>query len=167
MDYMVDPAADGLWNSVAIVYTRTGVDRRQPRTDDEWKTVRGYAVVLMESMNVLARGSRHAAPVGSVPAEGELTPAEVDQRIAASPAAFVRFAQGLRAASQKALMAIDKKDAGGLFDAGGNIDEACEACHVSFWYPNQKLPASAGVSRAKPTVQTEIAMSSTRSTLTP
>ncbi len=142
MDYMVDPAADGLWNSVAIVYTRTGVDHRQPRTDDEWKAVRGQAVALMESMNLLVMDSRHAAPAGSVPGEGELTPAEIDQRMAASRAAFVGFAQGLRTAGQKALVAIDKKDAGGLLDAGGDIEEACEACHVTFWYPNQKAPTT-------------------------
>jgi cytochrome c556 len=142
MDRMVDPAADGLWNSVATVYTRTRVYHKQPRTDAEWKTVRGQAVTLMESMNLLAMDSRRAAPPGSVPGEGELTPAQIDQRIAASRAAFVGFAQVLRVASEKALIAIDKKDAGGLFDAGGDIEEACEACHATFWYPNQKVPAN-------------------------
>jgi hypothetical protein len=142
MDYMVDPAADGLWNSVAIVYTQTGVDRRQPRTDDEWKAVRGQAVALMESMNLLVMDSRHAAPAGTLPGDGELTPAEIDQRISANRAVFGEFAQGLRAASEKALMAIDKKDAEGLFDVGGEIDKACEACHVTFWYPDQTVPTT-------------------------
>jgi hypothetical protein len=140
MDYMVDPSADGLWNSVATVYTRTGVEHREPRTDDEWHAVRGQAVELMESMNLLVMDSRHAAPAGSVPGEGELTPAQIDQLMAASRGAFVGFAQSLRTASQQALLAIDKKDAGGLFDAGGAIEEACEACHITFWYPNQKTP---------------------------
>lgn len=35
----------------------------------------------------------------------------------------------------KTLAAIDAKDADRLFQLGGEIDAACEACHVVFWYP--------------------------------
>ena len=140
MDYMVDPAADAVWNSVAILYTQSGVDRKEPRTDDEWKAVRGQAVTLIESTNLLIMDSRRAAPAGTVPGEGELTAADIDQLLATQRAAFVGLALGLRVASQKALTAIDKKDAVELIKTGGDIDEACEACHVVFWYPDQKVP---------------------------
>jgi hypothetical protein len=33
------------------------------------------------------------------------------------------------------LDAIDAKDPQRLFDVGGEIDEACEACHLVYWYP--------------------------------
>ena len=26
----------------------------------------------------------------------------------------------------------------GLLAAGGDLDEACEACHLEYWYPGQK-----------------------------
>jgi hypothetical protein len=73
---------------------------------------------------------------------GELTHAETQQRIDTTHAAFVQFARNLQDAGLKALAAIDAKDAGALMDAGGQIDEACEACHVVYWYPNQRRPGN-------------------------
>jgi hypothetical protein len=26
----------------------------------------------------------------------------------------------------------------GLSNAGGDIDEACESCHLTYWYPNER-----------------------------
>jgi len=31
--------------------------------------------------------------------------------------------------------AIDAKDSTALFTAGGKVDETCENCHSTFWYP--------------------------------
>lgn len=140
MDSIVDPAADGLWDSVAVTTTRKGVEEKQPKTDEEWAAVRRQAVSLMESMNLVVMKGRHAAPPGTPAALGELTPDEIDQHIDANRSALVGFAKALRASAQKALTAIDKKDARGLLEAGSAIDEACEACHVTFWYPNAKVP---------------------------
>jgi hypothetical protein len=142
MDSTVDPAADGLWNSVASISSKAGMEERQPRTDEEWAAVRRHAVTLMESMNLVVMKGRRAAPPGTQPGEGELTPDEIDQRIAANREALVSFAKALRFSTQGALSAIDKKDVAGLFKAGGEIDEACEGCHIVFWYPDQKLPST-------------------------
>ena len=142
MDSTIDPAADGLWDSVAIVYTRKGTDDRQPRTDKEWNAVRRHAITLIEATNLIVMEGRHAAPPGTKPNEGELAPEEIDQRMAASRPAFVQFAHGLRSTAMKALEAIDKKDAAALLQVGGDIDAACEVCHVTYWYPNQKIPAT-------------------------
>lgn len=140
MDSIVDPAADGLWDSVAVTSSRQGVEEKQPKTDEEWAAVRRHAVSLMESMNLVVMKGRHAAPPGTKAAEGELTPDEIDRHIDANREALVGFAKALRATARQALAAIDKKDAGGLLEAGSAIDEACEACHVTFWYPNAKVP---------------------------
>jgi cytochrome c556 len=82
------------------------------------------------------------AAAGSPPSSGELTPGEIQQRINATHEAFVQFARNLQDAGLKALAAIDAKNAQGLMDAGGQIDEACEACHVTYWYPNQHRPGN-------------------------
>jgi cytochrome c556 len=140
MDSTVDPAADALWDSVAVTSTSKGVEETQPKTDADWAAVRRHAVTLMESMNLVVMKGRHAAPPGTKAAEGELSPAEIDQHIDANRGALIGFAKALRATAQTALTAIDKKDVQGLFKAGSDIDEACEACHVTFWYPNQKVP---------------------------
>jgi cytochrome c556 len=47
----------------------------------------------------------------------------------------------LKSAAQAALAAIDAKDADALMNAGGVIDKACEACHMTYWYPNQARSA--------------------------
>jgi hypothetical protein len=142
MDSTVDPAADGLWDSVAVVSTKKEVEERQPRTDEEWKAVRRHAITLIEAMNLVVMEGRLAAPPGTKPNEGELAPEQIDQRIAASRPAFVQLAHVTRAAAVKALEAIDKRDAAALLQIGGDIDEACEVCHVTYWYPNQKIPAT-------------------------
>jgi cytochrome c556 len=140
MDSTVDPAADGLWDSVAVTSTREGIEETQPKTDADWAAVRRHAVTLMESMNLVVMKGRHAAPPGTQAALGELTPDEIDQHIDADRGVLIGFARALRATAQKALTAIDHKDVNGLFEAGSEIDEACEACHVTFWYPNAKVP---------------------------
>jgi len=151
MDGIIDPSADVLWDSVAYIATTKGIEDRQPRTDDEWKKVRYGAITLIEGANLLSMPGRRVAgdPAdGTPPAKGasvgtgELTHAEIQQRIDSSHAAFVQFARNLQDAGLKALAAIKAKDATALMDAGGRIDEACEACHVTYWYPNQNRPGN-------------------------
>src|SRR5262249_48920597 len=90
--------------------------------------------------NLLLIEGRRVAPMDApAGAEGELTPAEMQRRLDATRPSFVGFAQGLRLAGLKALAAIDAKDPQGLMDAGGTIDEACEARHVTYGYPSQKV----------------------------
>ncbi len=146
MDGIVDPSADVLWDSVAYIATSKGVEDRRPRTDEEWKAVRYSAITLIEAANLLSMPGRKVAlpdkasdrPAG----QGELSHGEIQQRIDATHDSFTQLAHGLQEAGLKALAAIDAKDAQGLMDAGGTIDEACEACHVTYWYPNQQRPGS-------------------------
>jgi cytochrome c556 len=34
-----------------------------------------------------------------------------------------------------ALKAVDAKDVAGVVNAGARIDNACESCHLKYWYP--------------------------------
>lgn len=141
MDAQVDPAADFLWESVASISTEKGLEERRPRTDDEWKEVRRSAIRLSEASNLLAipgrKVSRERIPAGG---NGELDSQQIQAKIEANWPAFVTFAELLRVATSSALRAIDEKNAEALLDVGGTIDEACEACHRTFWYPDVKLP---------------------------
>jgi cytochrome c556 len=143
MEYIVDPSADGLWNAVAIVQTQSGTDRREPRTAKEWQVVRAQAVTLVESANLLVLGTRKAAPEGTSAGEGELSANSIDARIAANRVVFEDLAANLRNTARKALAAIDRQDANDLLAVGGEIDVACEACHTTFWYPDQNNLRSA------------------------
>jgi hypothetical protein len=141
MDSEIDPAADFLWGSVASISTRAGLEERQPRTDEEWLEVRRHAVTLSEAPNLLImKGRRVSASYVPSAGAGELDSNEAQKKIDENPQAFVALAQNLQDAALKTLAAVDAKDPVALFELGGTIDEACEACHVTFWYPNQVLP---------------------------
>lgn len=137
MDATVDPAADGLWDSIAVTETAAGTDRREPRTPQEWAAVRQHAITLIEATNLILIPGRVAAPAGTQPGVGELPPQQIAAFIERQRPLFTGFANGLRATAREALEAIDRKDVDALLKAGGDIDAACEACHVTFWYPNQ------------------------------
>ncbi len=142
MEGQIDPAADALWASVAIIQSPSGTEDRQPRTDAEWLGVRAHAIALIEATNLLSMPGRRVKSGDSPVGAGELSAAEIQQRIDASHDSFVRFASLLQDAALKALAAINAKDPQGLMDAGGLIDEACEACHVTYWYPSQRRSGS-------------------------
>jgi cytochrome c556 len=55
-------------------------------------------------------------------------------------AKFNSLAKALHDAVLVALQAIDAKSPQGLIDAGEKMDNACENCHTTYWYPNQVLP---------------------------
>jgi hypothetical protein len=151
MEGEIDPSADALWDSVAYIATTSGIEDRKPRTDGEWKAVRTSAVTLIEATNLLSMPGRRVAAdtqpsghalAGPPPGLGELTHTEIQQRVDSTHEGFSQFAHRLQNAGLKALAAIDAKDPQGLMDAGGAIDEACEACHVTYWYPNQQRPGN-------------------------
>jgi hypothetical protein len=144
MEGLIDPSADTLWDSVAYIASASGVEDREPRTAEEWQAVRTAAVNLIEGANLLSMPGRVVAndPPESPPqpGPGELSHADIQKRIDATHEGFVQFAHGLQAAGLEALAAIDAKNAQKLMDSGTTIDNACEACHVTYWYPNQRRP---------------------------
>jgi hypothetical protein len=142
MEGQIDPSPDALWDSVAFIASKTGTEDRRPHTDEEWKAVRSHALTLIEAANLLSMAGRRVAVTDSPAGLGELRPVEIEQRIEAGHDSFVQYARLLQDAGLKALSAIDAKDPQGLMDAGGVIDEACEACHVAYWYPNQNRPGT-------------------------
>ena len=139
MDSMVDPNADFLWESVATIVTAAGTEERAPRTDEEWTNLRKHAIPLVEATNLLQMPGRHVAKPGEKSENPgiELGPEEIEVRINQDRGAFIDFAHKLHEAVFPALKAIEAKDVKGLSDAGEKIDEACENCHLKYWYPDQ------------------------------
>jgi hypothetical protein len=112
MQGIVDPSADGVWDSVATIFTKDGTEERRPRTDKEWAAVRGHAMTLAESGNLMMMPGR-----------------------AKDGGDWMKFAQELVDTSAVALRAAEAKDVDGLLNVGGEIDEVCEHCHKKYW-PN-------------------------------
>jgi hypothetical protein len=145
MDAVVDPSADGLWESVATIISASGIEERQPRTDEDWKAVRAHAIRLIEASNLLLVDGRQVAPHGhkSEFPGIELEPEQIEVLIAQDRATWIKLAHGLHDAAMPALKAIDARSAQGLLDAGEAIDVACENCHLKYWYPNTPQAADA------------------------
>ena len=126
-----------LWDSVATIVSRDGVENRAPRTPEEWDRVRAAAITLAETSNALMIRGRDVDVPGtpSDAPDDELSPDQIQQRRLQEWPAWVAFATALHGTAMQALDAIDQSDSGALMDAGGPIDEACESCHLQFWYP--------------------------------
>src|SRR6185503_49065 len=65
MDAQVDPAADEIWNSVASIVTASGIEEKQPRTDEEWEALKLKAFLVIEGSNLLVMPGRKVAPEGA------------------------------------------------------------------------------------------------------
>jgi hypothetical protein len=142
MQTVIDPSADGVWNAVETVSTRAGDEVRAPKSPEEWLEVRRAAITLIEGSNLLMmKGRVVGRQFFPAEASGALDSTQIQERIGASRAAFAGFAVALREAGVSALEAVDAKDPVALVKSGGALDEVCEGCHLSFWYPNQVIPA--------------------------
>jgi cytochrome c556 len=137
MEFVVMPVAQRLWDSVAVNVTEKGIIEKAPKTDEDWADVRGDALTLAEMANALMIPGRATAPPGAkseYPGD-ELEPEQIEALREQNWGAWVAHAQVLHQAVMESIKAIDAKDKDALSNAGGTLDEACESCHLEFWYP--------------------------------
>jgi hypothetical protein len=142
MEHMIDPLADNIFDAVWWDTTKKGVVEHRPQTDEDWAKVKTGAVTLAEGIYLL-KVPRPFAPVGDVnnsvgPNPPELSPTEIKAKIDKDPVLWIAKIQALRNVSLEVLEIVKKKDADALWQAGGDLDEACEACHLEYWYPGDK-----------------------------
>lgn len=142
MQYEVDTSADAIWDAAGTTLAREGLVEKRPQSDDEWKALRQHAVVLLEATNLLAIPGRRIA-LKEFPSDGPgvFSSQEIEAEVARRQQEFDAFAQGLRASGQRVLSAVDSRDVEALLKEGAAMDGACEACHRSFWYPHEVIPA--------------------------
>jgi hypothetical protein len=145
MRYVIDPAADALWESVVTEVTETGVHEVKPESDDDWERLRGAAVTLSEATNLLLMDGRPVAAEGSVSELPgvDLEPEQIEALLAENRDAWTQFVLGLQASGLTMLEAIDAHDVDALLVAGDGLDLACENCHQRFWYPDLGTQSSA------------------------
>src|SRR5262250_586949 len=145
MDSIVDPASDYIWDAVETTVSAKGVEEKAPHTDEEWKEVRRHAIMLLEATNLLQIPGRHVAKPGEKAEDPkvELGPDQIEELINKDRASWVKYAHGLHDATMEAFKAIEAKDAEKLLDSGDGIDNACEKCHLQYWYPNERKPEQA------------------------
>ena len=86
---------------------------------------------------------RLLAPVGDVNDSlglnpPELSPTQIQAKIDKDPVLWIAKIQALRNVGLEVLEVVKKKDVNALWQAGGDLDQACEACHLEYWYPGDK-----------------------------
>jgi hypothetical protein len=114
---VVDPAADGIWNSLGAVTTADRDESWAPSTTEDWRRLEGHARVLARAADVLVE------------------PARVNSR-----PGWIEPARGLRAAADRALLAAQRRDVDGLAAASEGLLDACQQCHKTYWLPTAVSP---------------------------
>src|SRR5215467_5857987 len=147
MDAEVDYNADWLWDAVSTETSAQGVMDRRPRTDDDWKEARYHALALLEATNLLQMPGRAVSKPGEKSENPgiEEGPEEIKALMDADRATWINYARGLYDSTKLVLDAIEKKDAEQMLDLGDQLDQACENCHMHYWYPHQFDPHPEGL----------------------
>jgi hypothetical protein len=138
---MIDPLSDNIFDSVKTVITEKGTVETTPKTDADWEKIRIGAVTLAEGIYLL-KIPRPIAPPGDEnngtgPNAVELTPAQIKAKLEADPVEWNARIEALRNVGLEVLDIVKRKDVKELWDAGENLDQACENCHRSYWYPGE------------------------------
>jgi len=141
MKYMIDPVSDNIFDAVGTIVTKDGVVDRVPKTDEDWDKVQTGAVSLAEGIYLL-KVPRPFTPPGDRnnsigPDAVELSPEQITAKVEADPVEWNARIETLRNASLNVLEIVKKRDSSQMWEAGELLDQACEACHRSYWYPGE------------------------------
>lgn len=109
MTWILDPAADVIWDSAGTIITAEGSEELAPTTDEGWEAVLHAAGVVTEGGNLLMMPGRSAGDD------------------------WLEYSAGLVAAGRLAIDAAEARDPDALFEAGGRIYQVCRACHNQYW----------------------------------
>jgi hypothetical protein len=139
---MIDPASDYIFDAIGETDTKQGTVITEPKTDKDWEKIRIGAVTLAEGVYLL-KIPRPFAPAGDEnnstgPDPEELSPAQIRAKLEADPVLWNAKIEALRNVGIQVLEIVKRKDAKELWDAAENLDDACETCHLAFWYPGEK-----------------------------
>jgi hypothetical protein len=139
---MLDPASDNIFDAVKFMETRQGTVDQVPKTDEDWNKIRFGAVTLAEGAYLL-KIPRPFAPEGDQnnsvgPDATELSPAQIKAKLETDPVLWNAKIEALRNVGLEVLEIVKKRKADELWDAGENLDRACESCHIEYWYPGDR-----------------------------
>jgi len=138
---LIDPIADNIFDAVKTTTTTKGVEETMPRTDEDWDKIRVGAVAMAEA-GYLLKVRRPFAPPGDLnnstgPDASELAPDQIMAKVEKDPVEWNARIEALRNVGLQVLDIVKRKDVKELWDAGDNLDQACENCHRSYWYPRE------------------------------
>jgi hypothetical protein len=110
MLWVLDPAADAIWESAGSIDTAEGTIDLAPTDDEGWEQLRHAGAVIAESANLLMLPGR-----------------AVDQD------EWKMLSRALVDIGLRASRAAEAQDSDAMFEIGGELYEACLACHQRYW----------------------------------
>ena len=144
MTHIIDPTADLIFDAAVVDVSSSGTTTTAPVSDEDWLKVERGILTLAEASNLL-KMPRPVAPAGAKeePADPgkpppELPPAEIQGMIDRDRARWNQHADALRTVALASMALVKGRDPEALFKVGGDLDNACEACHLEYWYPGDK-----------------------------
>jgi hypothetical protein len=109
MEWLLEPAADVVWDNAGTIITAEGRQELAPTTDEGWENVVRAGATLSEASNLLMLPGRAAGDD------------------------WVEYARALSGTGRLVMEAARAQDADALFDAGGRVYQVCRACHNQYW----------------------------------
>jgi len=142
MRFTIDPAGDYVFDAVTWDISKKGIIETKPRNEEDWEKVKIGAVTLAEAIYLL-KVPRPFAPAGDVnnstgPNPPELSPAQIQAKLDKDPVLWDAKIEALRNAAKEVMEIAGRKDVDALFEASADLDNACEACHLEYWYPGDR-----------------------------
>lgn len=124
MLHVIDPAAISLWGRAGEMMTENGVVDLAPDTPEEWAAAEHEAAIVAEGGNLLILPGRVRVIEGKA---GKPDPADGGD--------WTKFSLEMtkRALAVKTATAARDKDK--MFETGGELYQACVACHDKYYVP--------------------------------
>src|SRR5262245_35340078 len=139
---MLDPAADFIFESVKVEINERGTVETVPKTDKDWDRIRFGAVTLAEGVYLLKIPRPFAPPGDKNNSQGpdapERSPAQIKAKLEADPVLWNAKVEALRNVGLEVIEIVNKRSVKDLWEAGHDLDQACEGCHLQYWYPGDK-----------------------------
>ena len=110
MAYLIDPAAEAIWDSAGYDITEEGEVNLAPTDQEGWDKVKNGAKVISESSYLLSMPER-----------------ALDQT------QWVALSMTLKGIGERAFKAAENEDAEDLFKIGAELYQVCVACHQTYW----------------------------------
>ena len=110
MAYLLNPAAEAIWDSAGYVITEEGEFNLEPTDQEGWDKVKHGAKVISESSYLLSMPNR-----------------------AVDNVQWVALSMALKGMGERALEAAENEDSEELFKVGADLYQVCVACHQTYW----------------------------------
>jgi len=110
MAYVLDPAAEAIWDSAGYVITEEGEENLAPTDQEGWDKVKHGAKVISESSYLLSMPER-----------------------AVDETQWIALSMALKDMGERAFQAAENQNSEALFIVGADLYQVCVACHQTYW----------------------------------